>query len=276
MKLIKKINNNFAVAVDGNNEEMIVYGKGVGFPSMPYELEDLSKVERTYYLKDEQAIDILQTISEDVLKVSTEIYDLCVEKIKVTFNENMPFTLADHIAFAIKRHKENITFNQPTLYDLIQMYPKEAEIAQSSVNLINTKLDTNLPDSESNGILLNIINNEVLYTKDIQVINSDAIIENISLIIETELEVSINRKSNNYSRYATHINYLLQRLSNDEEIFSSNIERFDSVSSMYAKEYLASIKIKKYLETIFNRQIVKEELVYLILHINRLTTREGL
>ena len=44
MKVIKKINNNVALAQDAKGREMIVFGKGIGFPAMPYELTDLSVV----------------------------------------------------------------------------------------------------------------------------------------------------------------------------------------------------------------------------------------
>ena len=46
MLILKKINNNVALASDGAGEEIVVFGKGVGFPRMPYELEDESVVER--------------------------------------------------------------------------------------------------------------------------------------------------------------------------------------------------------------------------------------
>ncbi len=49
MKIIRQINNNAALALDGNGKELVVLGRGVGFPKMPYELTDLSRIERTYY-----------------------------------------------------------------------------------------------------------------------------------------------------------------------------------------------------------------------------------
>ena len=49
MKVIKKINNNVAVCLDNNEHELIAFGKGIGFPAMPYELLDLSLITRTYY-----------------------------------------------------------------------------------------------------------------------------------------------------------------------------------------------------------------------------------
>lgn len=52
MRIIKKINNNVAVAVDSAGHELIVLGKGLGFPKMPYELNDLSRITRTFYDAD--------------------------------------------------------------------------------------------------------------------------------------------------------------------------------------------------------------------------------
>ena len=43
MKVIKKINNNVAVCIDNDGHELIAFGKGIGFPKIPYELTDLNK-----------------------------------------------------------------------------------------------------------------------------------------------------------------------------------------------------------------------------------------
>ena len=49
MQICKKINNNVALARDAKGRELVVFGKGIGFPAMPYELTDLSGVQRTFY-----------------------------------------------------------------------------------------------------------------------------------------------------------------------------------------------------------------------------------
>lgn len=48
MIAVKKINNKVAVCRDGNQQELIAIGRGIGFPPAPYELTDLSKVDRTF------------------------------------------------------------------------------------------------------------------------------------------------------------------------------------------------------------------------------------
>lgn len=49
MKAIRKINNNVAVCQDAGGSELIAFGKGIGFPAMPYEIENLDVIDRTFY-----------------------------------------------------------------------------------------------------------------------------------------------------------------------------------------------------------------------------------
>ena len=56
MKVIKKINNNVALCVDNNKKELIAFGKGIGFPDMPYEIKDLSAISMTFYRMDQSFI----------------------------------------------------------------------------------------------------------------------------------------------------------------------------------------------------------------------------
>lgn len=49
MRVVKKVNNNVAVCIDSNGKELIAFGRGIGFPKTPYELDDLSKIDMTFY-----------------------------------------------------------------------------------------------------------------------------------------------------------------------------------------------------------------------------------
>ena len=61
MKVIKKINNNIAIAVDGENNEVIVFAKGIGYGNIPYEIKD--PVSYTHLLYDKlKSLNSLQTI----------------------------------------------------------------------------------------------------------------------------------------------------------------------------------------------------------------------
>ena len=52
MKIIKNINNNYAIALDNDGTQLVVSGKGIGFGSTPREITDLKSINRTYYNLD--------------------------------------------------------------------------------------------------------------------------------------------------------------------------------------------------------------------------------
>ena len=103
MKIIRKINNNAAVAQDRKGREMVVLGRGVGFGTMPYELTDLSRIYRTFYDVDPRYFDALAELPQDVVLASADIVEQAEIALDGELNPNLTFTLADHIAFAIQR-----------------------------------------------------------------------------------------------------------------------------------------------------------------------------
>lgn len=68
MIVTKKINNNVAICREGNQRELIAFGKGIGFPQTPYELTDLSKINRTFYNVSSQCIPLLNDIPAEVVQ----------------------------------------------------------------------------------------------------------------------------------------------------------------------------------------------------------------
>ena len=66
MEVYKKINNNVALARDAKGRELVVFGKGIGFASMPYELTDLSRIQRTFYDVNEKKLALLLYVPKDV------------------------------------------------------------------------------------------------------------------------------------------------------------------------------------------------------------------
>ena len=58
MKVIKNINNNVSLCLDSQNNEVVVFGKGIGFMKPPYEI-DLKQIQRTYYGIDSSYISMI-------------------------------------------------------------------------------------------------------------------------------------------------------------------------------------------------------------------------
>lgn len=84
-----------------------------------------------------------------------------------------------------------------------------------------------------------------------------------------------DKNSFNYSRFASHMQYLFRRKSEYTEISSTNKKLFELLKNEYPMTYQCVLGIKELIFNKFNWNIGDEELLYLILHVNRLCSHEG-
>ncbi len=271
MKVIKNINNNVAVCLDSSGKEVIVTGKGVGFKKPPYELQ-LSEIDRTYYDVDEVYIAMIRDLPEDILDVSNEIIGYARRKYDLSFSNNIVFTLADHLNFSIKRNKENIKVKLPIVNDIEQLFEKENDVGKYGLKLIRKRLDVYLPKEEASYIALHLINAEKQANNKI-LDENNKIIDDITRIVEDGYNIEINRHDFNYSRFVTHIHYLLKRANDKQLLNSDNGDMYKTLVKEYPKNYEIAQEIRSYLSK-DNIELNDEEIMYLMLHINRLCTRE--
>ena len=274
MIVVKKINNNVAICLDNNNNELIAFGKGIGFPATPYELCDLSKVQRTFYGVNSLYFIFINEIPENIFEISVKIVDYSKTKIKNEVNSNIVFTLADHINFAIQRYEKKINLKLPFAYDINHLYEAEMSVGEWAVKQIRKDLNINLPENEAVSIALHFINAENIETGTHFVTDESNLILNITEIVEKEFDLHINKLEFNYSRFVSHLKYLLKRKEKEIEVSSENLKLYDSMCKDFPDICICAIHINEYLNKTINLNLNKEELLYLMLHINRLCTRE--
>ena len=274
MKLIKKINNNFALAEDSGGNQVIVEGRGVGFNKMPCTITDLSCISHTYYDYDEKYLSLIADIPQEVIDTSILIYKKLISRINFTVNDSLPFILADHINFSIERHRKGIDIQLPLYYDLQQMYPLEYEVAEYGLKVIEKNLKIKLPHDEISGIMLNMINAEVNKDKITQAKENGERNIKITEIIEKTLHLTISKDSFNYSRFLTHMNYLYSRVRNNDMHESENQKMYILIITKYPDINVCIEKISKYLGDEYSINLNDEEKLYLMLHVNRLCSRE--
>lgn len=272
MKSIKKINNNFCLAIDSQGEDIIVRGKGIGFIKMPCEIDDLSIIERTYYGVDSKYIDLLNDIPEEIFNLTADVVDYARNVLDDEFNPNMVFTLADHIQFSIQRYNSGMKMNFPFQDDFLQLYEAEVKVGKYALNLIKSKLDIQLDMEESIGIAINIINSKFNNKSDEKVMYD--LISDITGIIEKSFNITIDKESINYSRLSSHLRYLFKRIVEKKTIESDNLRIFQNLQYEFKNSYRCALEINKFLNHKLGWELSKEEILYLILHINRICSRE--
>lgn len=275
MKVIRNINNNVAVCLDDNNHEVIAFGKGIGFQKAPYEIE-LAQIDRTYYNLDSHYIALLNELPEDIMEVTTEIVDKGSAYLGIELNKTFWFSLCDHINFAVENAKKGLIISNPMTNEIRHLYEKEMLLGKWAVKHIAKKLSIRLPQSEEGNLALHFINAMQMVKQSQEEDDMEHFVEDITDIIESEMNIIIDRNDFSYSRFVTHLKFLLKRSHKLNESISDNVKMYEQVYSNYPEIRGAIAKIKEYIIVELDIEPSKEELLYLMIHINRLCARDEL
>jgi len=274
MRAIKKVNNNVAVCVDGNDKELIAFGKGLGFPAMPYEITDLSLVTMTFYRIDTRFYDLIQEIPENVFEVSAMIVDKARKTLRGNLNPNLIVGLSDHINFALLRMKKYKKMQMLFSYDIEHLYPVETELGRYAVNLIQKMLYIKLEESEITNIAMHFVNAQEEMALETEGPNTEALIGEVADMIETFFSISLDRKDFNYNRFVMHMRYYLKRIKEKSQFMNDNGSIIQFMKDKNPKVYECACMIRNYVEEKLGikpgEQNTEDEILYLMMHINRI------
>lgn len=280
MRAIRKINNNVVICIDKNGRELIAMGKGIGFGQVPREIS-LKEIERTFYDVDTHYIDTMRDLPAEIISFSANIIDIASNELPYELGPNAFLLLADHITFLIERLNQKIHVPMPLSYDVQQMYPQEYRIAQYTLSRINKAFSVQCPQDEAVGIAINLLNARISDDTSRKESTAgatqfDDMLEDITEIIEGHFHIIVNRDSFNFSRYATHLQYLFQRIRNQSTIQSDNLTLYRGVREEFPTVSDCVDKVAAHLHRHWHCNLSEEERIYLMLHINRICTKEGL
>lgn len=269
MRIIRKINNSAAVARDSNGKEIVILGKGLGFPDVPYELEDLSRIERSFYDVDPRYLDMIGSLQREVLLASAEIAEEAEIQLNAQLNPNLPLTLADHMQFAMERISKGTEIATPIAYDVKHLYPREYDLGKKALDIFENNVGVRMPEIEAVNVALHLINAQSESGNARFTMRTFQIIGEIDDIVEQQLNITLNKESYSYSRFAMHLQYLIQRLASGRPTDNLGSSMLKPMAREYPEIFYCARQITKYLESTYSWRCNDEETLYLMMHINR-------
>lgn len=274
MLILKKINNNVALASSDAGEEIVVFGKGVGFHEMPYELEDKSVIQRVFRDVDEKCIGGFANIADDVLLVASDIVAMADKALDCALAGNLVVCLADHLQYALERTGDGIAIENPLSHEVAFVYPREVELGRRGIELVSERTGVNLPESEITSIALHLVNAEVDGMGSSQdmdlVMKSTVILERATQVVEGQLGQQLDRTSYAYVRFVAHLRFLIRRLMRGGCKETENSGLFRQAARDFPDAYRCAAGINEYLKRDYNWSCSDEEMLYLMMHVNRL------
>lgn len=273
MKIIRIYNNNILAARMGE-EEVIITGNGVGFGKNANDDVDETKIEKTYTFQNQQNIQVqqfLERIPAKYFRIAEMIVDKATTTLAITLSNQILISLTDHINYAIERKRNNQQIPNLMFHEIKISYKSEFKIGLWALRLIEANTNVLLDEDEAGYIAMHIVNATIGNKKN----GTNMILrfmKDIQCVIEKSFCITLDQHSLNYTRLVTHLKYLAQH------IFYNDNKKIENLDELYDLLITHHVKMKSCIEDIclivkknYNYQLEKYELVYLMIHMSKLT-----
>lgn len=273
--IIRKIfNNNVVLAVGESENELILMGKGIAFQKKVGDLIDESKVDKKFFQGlSNKLSELLTDIPQPHLDLADEIIQNAKSQLSTKLNDYIYLTLTDHLDFAISRIKEGKVLVNPLLWEIRKIYPKEYKVGLKAVKMVEEKVGIVLPEDEAGSIALHLVNAQNGSQEMDQTIEITNMVQDILQIVKYHFGIDLDEDSLNYSRFVVHLRFFGERLLEKQTNPHEGNDLFEVVKEKYPHVYDCVEIINRYVEKAAHMSLSKAEMVYLMLHIHRVTYR---
>ncbi|MGH4137936.1 PRD domain-containing protein [Clostridium sp.] len=228
-----------------------------------FSIENKINYNNFHKLINSVELEMIALCEEIIYMISTELNEDLQEKIHIS--------LIDHITFTLKRLENNGSVENPFLVETETLFPREFQLAQRASTMIEDKTKIHFSDDEIGFIALHI----QYARKDKGMYNTikyEFVLNTIIKIIESELNIKIDKKSLEYARFITHIQFAIQRILNNTPIKN---ELLGTIKDKYPSSFKLAQKISLFIEGELGLKVIEDETAYLAIHIHKFKKNES-
>ena len=268
-RVIKILNNNGVLALKPDNyTEVIILGKGIGFGKKINERFEDTADAKIYELKKDtdrgSSFSLVQKLEPVYLEIAAEILQTAKSQLG-ELDENILLPLADHIAFAVQRIRNNGVLVNPMTQDVKALFEEEFKAALEGKDIILKKTDVELNDDELSYIALHL-HSARGEEKLSEIMKQTQLIHECISRIEKQINISLDADTIAYNRLLSHMKYMLIRMEKGEKI---ELDMNAYIEHQYPDTYEFAKGICELIEKETGLPFVPEEIGYLAIHIER-------
>lgn len=275
-RIIKVLNNNgILVYHNETGRELILMGNGVGFGKKPtQQIEDMPGA-KVYSLvtrqKQQSVLKVVNGIQPGFIEAAGRIIEEA-EKVFSEVNHEILLPMADHIALAAKRAKENRQIPNPFTPDIRVLFSKEYTVAIRGRDIIREMMGYEISDDEVGFLTLHI--HAGLSDEQVSVtLDTTRIINEGIRMIEKGFSQKLQEDSLAYTRLMSHLYYMVARTRNGE---STKVDFNDFIFTNYPETGRVAETVCSYMGNELKKPVAKEEIGFLAIHIQRVISPETL
>lgn len=279
MRIAKVLNNNVVTVTDSGPNELVIMGRGIAFKKQAGDLIEEDRIEKVFSLENKEVSqklkDLLSDIPLEYVECSDEIIRYAETVLGEKLHDSIYISLTDHIHFAIDRHRQGIQIKNALLWEIKRMYRKEFTIGLKALQMIEERLGVTLPEDECAFIAMHLVNAQ-MNGEMRETVSITNIVKDILNIVRRSFVIDLDEESLSYYRFLTHLKFFAQRMIQGTivEDKDKDAELHDLVSRQYPEAHACAVKVGEYTRKIYSRQLSKEEILYLTIHIERIIRNE--
>ncbi len=266
----KALNNNLVLAYNDKGEETVLFGTGIGFKKKKGDLVDETKITKIFLPETSSTFltDLLM-FPPDYLNVSAKIIRIAEESINKKFGLGLLVALTDHLSFAVKHEFKN---ENPIKYEVPHLYYQEYLIGLKALSLIKQDLQVELDKEEASFIALHLVNAQIDSPNMGDTLEITRLTKEIIKIVQSIFNQILDKTSIDYSRFITHLRYFIVRQKQHSIPVKMDENLRIIIQESYTKSYACGLVIKEMMKREFDLDMTEDDLIYLVIHIQRITT----
>ncbi|MCO6540887.1 MAG: PRD domain-containing protein [Lactobacillus sp.] len=273
---IKKIFNVNVVLAEEDGQEYIVFGKGVGYHQKINNLLPNSSVVKKFIpVNDSRKIEMIQSLNKIppiYIDITTKIVEYAEKVLRESLLSSVYYSLTDHLYFAVQRYNSHQALGNRIYWEMKTYYPEMFDIGEYGLDVIKETLKISLPKEEAANIAFHIINASTKSSDKVNILDVTQLVDNMEQALRVLTGDSISVNALNYNRFITHLKFFAERFFSNSMLDDDNDELINKVYELYPEASRLAIKIQQTIISIYQQDITKTELAYLIIHIHRLLT----
>ncbi|WP_150271201.1 BglG family transcription antiterminator LicT [Paenibacillus tepidiphilus] len=279
MIIAKVLNNNVVTVMDASQKELVIMGRGIAFKKHAGDVIDEDKIEKIFSLENKEVSQKLMSLLSDIpmeyVECSDEIIRYAETVLGEKLHESVYISLTDHIHFAIDRHRQGLQIRNALLWEIKRMYRKEFSIGIKALQIIEDRLGVSLPEDECAFIAMHLVNAQ-MNGEMRETVSITNIVKDILNIVRRSFLIELDEESLSYYRFLTHLKFFAQRVVQGAPMDDRDKEHalHDLVKVQYPEAHACAVKIAEYTRKIYKRQLSKEEILYMTIHIERIVRNE--
>ncbi|QAR52576.1 transcription antiterminator BglG [Bacillus aerophilus] len=279
-KIKKVLNSSVVLAEDQNQQEMVLFGRGIGYGQKPGQMIEEKKADQVFMSVDnmraKEFLQLLDSMPQEFIDLTQHIVQYAEKRLNSSLNSGVYFTLMDHLNFAVERHKKNINITNRVYWEIKNYYTEEFEVGNYALELVNNTLGIQLPKEEAANIAFHLINalGEESDSKD--GMKYAKMIGSIMNLVRYTLNMKMDQENIHYSRFITHVKFFVERFYANKLLSDQENELFEQIAHLYPQAMDVAFKIKDYIKQVHSIVIPNDELTYLAVHIHRLISYQEL